>query len=119
MMFGSTVSSEAQAFGVKPMRAFVFPGVAMQTLGRHCDFHSSSEGALADITRIIGSVFSDWREALSTYLDDDSEPTAYSDDAGDYPPLPRDYVDVKVRIHGDEKAKPRRYTDEDHQVWRH
>jgi hypothetical protein len=100
MMFGSAVSSEAQASGVKPMRAFVFPGVAVETLGRHCDFHSSSEGALSDITRIIGSVFSDWREALSTCLDDDSEPTAYTDDAGDYPPLARNYVDVKVLIHG-------------------
>ncbi len=33
---------------------------------------------------------------------DDNESTAYTDDAGDYPPLARNYTDVKVRIHDDD-----------------
>jgi len=51
----------------------------------------------------------------------DWEPTglAYTDDAADYPPLPRNYADVKVGISDAGKAKPRRYTNEDHQVWGH
>ncbi len=117
MMFGSAFSTEARPPDVKPMRALVSPGIGIDTLGRHCDFHSSAESTLSEITRIIGSVLGDWKEALSSCLGDD-EPTAYTDDAGEYPPLARNYADVKVRIHGDDKAKQRRYTDEDHQVWR-
>jgi hypothetical protein len=119
MLFdGGAVSSRERSSGAEPIRAYVAPSAAIETLRRHCDFHSSSVSALADITFTIESVLSDWRKVFSTDLGDDSEPTAYTDDAGDYPPLARNYVDVKVRIHGDEKVKPRRYTDEDHQVWR-
>ena len=51
----------------------------------------------------------------------DWEPTglAYTDDAADYPPMPRKYADIKVRISDASKAKPRRYTNKDHQVWGH
>jgi hypothetical protein len=42
---------------------------------------------------------------------------AWTDDAANYPPLPRNYADVKVTISGADRIKPRTYSDEDHQVW--
>ena len=52
-------------------------------------------------------------------VDDEAELTglAWTDEAADYRPLPRNYVNVKPNISGEDKVKPRKYSDEDHQVW--
>jgi hypothetical protein len=100
------------------------------------DFHSTPLSELVDVELIIGSVKRAVLEVLDSLIHpggsagahdardvgdfaDDRQPTglAYSDDAADYPPAPRSYADVKVGIGDAGKAKPRRYTDEDHQVW--
>lgn len=99
-------------------------GVKLFIAGR-CDFHSAPLADLINVELTISEVKHAVREALdsgfrSAGLDSahDTHGEAYSDDAADYPPLSRNYANVKVRISGEDKVKPRRYTDEDHQAWR-
>jgi hypothetical protein len=110
---------------------------AVDVWGRR-DFHSSPLSELIDVELIIGSVKRAVLEVLDSLIHrgglagassardvgefgDDWKPSglAYTDDAADYPPMPRNYADVKVGISDASKAKPRRYTDDDHQVWGH
>ena len=136
---GGAVSSEAGTSGVDPfgaVRAFVAPRDAIV---RHLDFHSSALVDLADIELTLGSVYSTLRNTLrefvSAYVRDhgtvyygtdyyaaadesDSMGLAYTDRLGEYPPLAREYENVEVVMGTEDEIEPRRYTDEDHQVWR-
>jgi hypothetical protein len=97
------------------------------------DLYSTAWADLAQVTLTIESINRTVRETLrglvGAYVRDhghpyfevqegaDSPELAWSDDAANYPPLPRNYADVKVTISGPDKIKPRTYGDEDHQVW--
>jgi hypothetical protein len=129
MMIGSAASNVAQALPLEPIRVLMeAPGVVVEDFRRHCDFHSSTWTALNEIAFTISAILSDWREVFSDCHevfrlfdeDDDSLPigVSYTDRLGDYPPLAGDYEDVEVILGTEEDLEPRRYTAEDHQVWR-
>ncbi|TDZ98340.1 hypothetical protein [Mycobacteroides salmoniphilum] len=74
------------------------------------------------ITEVLDSVFKNAsliQHALVGGSEEDVDTTglAFTDDAAEYPATSRNYSQVKVRISGPEKIKPRNYSDEDHRVW--
>jgi hypothetical protein len=96
------------------------------------DIYSSALTDLTNVSWLIDYINSDLRETMRTLIsayvrdhgyaycvevEPDSTGLAFTDDTADYPPAPRNYSNVKVRISGADKIKPRRYTDEDHQAW--
>jgi hypothetical protein len=77
--------------------------------------------AVSGIAFTITSVLDDWREVFGVLDDrDDALPigVALTDRLAEYPPLAGDYEDIEVILGTEEDLEPRRYTDEDHQVWR-
>jgi hypothetical protein len=131
-----------EIFGALPTACNFDPvreaGVEAVNVWARRDFHSTSLSELIDVELVIGSVKRAVLEVLDSLIyrgglasassaydfgdfEVNSEPTglAYTDAAADCPPMPRNYADVKVGISDASKAKPRRYTDDDHQVWGH
>lgn len=120
---GGVVSSDVGMPRVPAVGGFV-------ALARPYDFHSSAMPDLADIELTLGSVNNAVREFVGRYVrehgaeyydaahESDSTGLAYTDRLGDYPPLNREYEDVEVVIGTEDEFEPRRYTYEDHQVWR-
>jgi hypothetical protein len=124
--------SQARMYGAELVRLFDTQSIAALMEGFNDNLYSSALTDLTHVNLTIESINNTLRETMRTFmsayvrdhghaygLEDESDSTglAFTDDTADYPPGPRNYANVKVRISGPNKIKPRRYSDEDHQVW--
>jgi hypothetical protein len=82
----------------------------------HCDFRSVPLPEVADALNRIRAAQLLWEEALRGDVDaDELADITYADI--DYPPRPRRYLNVDVRIDQTATRVERRYTDSDAEVW--
>jgi hypothetical protein len=126
-----SVVSQARMDSAELVRMFDPQSIATLMEG-YRDFYSSALTDLTQVSLTIESINNTLRETMRSFMsayvrdhgyaygvEDESDSTglAFTDDAADYPPTPRNYTNVKVRVSGSDRIKPRRYSDEDHQVW--
>jgi hypothetical protein len=89
---------------------------AYRNIAMHCDFSSVPMPDISYALNLIRCAQQQWEEALGhQVISDELADITYAD--VDYPPRPRRYLDVKVRIDPNGTRVPRRYTDSDAEVW--
>jgi hypothetical protein len=82
----------------------------------HCDFRSVPLPEITNTLLTIRAAQHLWDEALAGTVDaDELADITYAD--VDYPPRPRRYLNVEVRIDPNGTRVERRYTDADAEIW--
>jgi hypothetical protein len=82
----------------------------------HCDFHSVDLPDLTNALKAICDAQSLWDTVLNLGIDDTEQASITYADV-DYPPRPRNYAEVAVRIDSFATRIARRYTDADAETW--
>lgn len=89
---------------------------AIRNIAMHWDFSSVPMPDISCALNVIRFAQQQWEEALGRQvISDELADITYAD--VDYPPRPRRYLDVEVRIDPRGTRVPRRYTDSDAEVW--